>query len=601
MKDTKKYIVIGAFLLVGLVYISRLFYIQVGTDKYRMKAESVLSRVEIQPAYRGIIYDRKGKILAYNKPVFELLGVKRNMSEKFKPQVCEVLKITQAEYDEKIKTFKTSYLPYTFIKEITPEQYSKIRDKFDFPGFEFRPKIIRAYPHKSLANTLGYVAEISDRQLSRDTTGYYKSRDFIGWSGIEKTYERYLQGKRGVTYTKVDAKGVANGTFNEGKWDQVAQKGQNLTTTLDLELQQYGESLLKNKIGGIVAINPKTGGILSMVTGPSYDPNLLSGEGYSRNYGTLVRDTLKPLYHRAVQASYPPGSIFKLLQTIVALGDSSTTLNEKIYCRYGRMGDHAPQGYYDYHRGIMLSSNTYYVQLFNRMLDKDIMPNMYDDTRESYKLWYKTITSFGLGSKLGSDIANENAGQIPSAAFYDKVYKGRWYSSYITSNAIGQGELLITPLQMANMTAILANQGFFYTPHIVSAVDGSTEPVKEFYKRRDSDILNPRYYTAVANAMEDVVLRGTARRAITKGISVCGKTGTIENPHGEDHSCFVAFAPKENPQIAIAVYVENAGYGGTWAAPIASLMIEKYLKGTISDPYKEARILEKDFINPEAK
>lgn len=574
---------------------------QVGTDKYKIKAESVLSRVEVQPAYRGIIYDRKGKILAYNKPVFELLGVKRNMSEALKSQVCEVLKITEAQYDEKLKTFKTSYLPYTFIKEITPEEYSKIRDKFDFPGFEFRPKIIRAYPHQSLANTLGYVAEISERQLSRDTTGYYKSRDFIGWSGIEKTYESYLQGRRGVTYTKVDAKGVANGSFNGGKWDQVAQRGKNLTTTLDLELQQYGESLLKNKIGGIVAIDPKTGGILAMVTGPSYDPNLLSGEGYSRNYGTLLKDTLKPLYHRAVQASYPPGSIFKLLQTIVALGDSSTTLSEKIYCQHGRMGDHAPPGYYDYHRGIMLSSNTYYVQLFNRMLDKDIMPNMYDDTRESYKLWRKTVTSFGLGSKLGSDIANENGGQIPSAAFYDKVYKGRWYSSYITSNAIGQGELLITPLQMANMTAILANKGFYYTPHLVSAVDGSTEPVKHFYKRRNTDVLNPSYYTAVANAMEDVVLRGTARRAITEGISICGKTGTIENPHGEDHSCFVAFAPKENPQIAVAVYVENSGYGGTWAAPIASLMIEKYLRGTISDKVKETRIIEKDFINPTPK
>jgi penicillin-binding protein 2 len=389
------------------------------------------------------------------------------------------------------------------------------------------------------------------------------------------------------------------GSFKEGAYDTTAERGKNLHTSLDLELQQYGEELMKNKIGGIVAIDPKTGGILSMVTSPTYDPNGLTGKHYSKNYTTLVRDKNKPLYNRAVQATYPPGSIFKIVQALVGLGDGSTTVDEQINVSDISIGDHAPAGFYDYKRAIQLSSNRYFVKLYFRMLDKGLDQNMYKNTHKSFALWYESVISFGLGSKLGTDIANESSGKVPSTDYYDKRYgKYRWFRTYIYSNAIGQGELLVTPLQMANMAAIIANNGYFYTPHFVQSIDGDKSLVKEFYKKRYTAVQNPIFYQGVKDAMELVVTSGTAGRARLKDIIVCGKTGTIENPHGEDHSCFIAFAPKDDPKIAIAVYVENAGFGGTWAAPIASLMIEKYIKREISDLAKEKRILEKDFITP---
>lgn len=601
MNKQKPYIIIALFIFVAIVFLTRIFYFQVVTDKFKKRAESLLSKKEITPAYRGLIYDRNNTLLVYNKPVYEIEAIKKNVEPKYRQQICELLDITEDEYEEKFKG-RRSYLPFTFIKEISQEKYAQIQDRFDFPGFDFIPKIIRAYPHRSLANTLGYVGEISQRKLDRDTTGYYRASDLIGLTGLEKTYEKDLKGNRGIKYIKVDAKRVAVGSLYDGQLDTLPIKGKDLYTTIDLELQKYGEKLLDNKIGGIVAIDPKTGGILSMITNPTYDPNLLAGKQYSKNYAELLKDTLKPLFNRAVQASYPPGSIFKVLQTVIALGDSSTNLTEQIYCDGSLIGDHASPGYYNYHRGIMLSSNNYYVKLYYRMLDKNLHSNMYTDTKLSYDLWYKNITSFGLGSKLRTDIANESSGNVPTSKYYDKIHgKNRWYRSAIKSNAIGQGELLVTPLQMANMAAIIANKGFYYTPHFVQSIDKSKEGIERFYIKNKTTVENEEYYTKVADAMEAVVLRGTARRAITKDISVCGKTGTIENPHGEDHSCFIAFAPKENPQIAIAVYVENAGYGGTWAGPIASLMIEKYIKGEISNQRKEDRILAKNFINPITK
>jgi penicillin-binding protein 2 len=335
-----------------------------------------------------------------------------------------------------------------------------------------------------------------------------------------------------------------------------------------------------------------------MVTSPTYDPNLFTGEQYSKHYAKLLKDFNKPLYNRAVQAQYPPGSIFKILQALVGLGDGSTTVDEYINVNDIRIGDHAPGGELDYKTAIRLSSNRYFVKLYYRMLDKKLDGNMYKNTHKSFALWYKQITSFGLGSRLGTDIANEGKGQVPSTDFYDKRYgKYRWYRTYIYSNAIGQGELLVTPLQMANMAAIIANKGYYYTPHFVKSIDGNTDAVKQFYEKHLTTVQNRDYYNGVTDAMESVVMSGTATSARIKDIAVCGKTGTIENPHGEDHSCFIAFAPKDNPKIAIAVYVENAGYGASWAAPIAALMIEKYLKDTITDSWREKRILAKRFIN----
>lgn len=599
MSTNHKYVVIALFSFIGLLYIGKLFHIQVASDKFSTLAQSRLSDSDKLPAYRGLIYDRNGEILVYNKPVFQVQFLKKDINPKNKQKVCSLLKLEAAVYDSLLKAQKQSYLPGVLVKEITPEDYAKIRDQFDFPGFQFVPKIIRAYPHESLANTLGYIGEINKRQLNADTSGYYESGDLIGLSGLEKTYEEALRGKHGIKYYMLNRKRVRSGPFNEGNWDTLSIKGKNLKTTIDLNLQKYGEQLLANKIGGIVALDPNTGGILSIVTSPSYNPNMLSGVNYARNSGLLQKDTLLPLYNRAIQSKYPPGSIFKLLQSVVGLGDSSTTLREKIYCRGGIIGDHAPPGYYDYHRAIMLSSNTYYVQLYSRMLDKEIIPGSYfKDARASYEIWYKSMSTFGLGKRLGLDIPNESSGRLPKASFYDRIHgKYRWAASTIRSNAIGQGEIELSPLQMANMAAIIANKGSYYIPHIVKTIDGKQDGLEKYYQKQETAVTNPVYYDAIADAMEDVVNRGTALRARTKGIAVCGKTGTIENKKGEDHSCFIAYAPKENPQIAIAVYVENAGYGGRWAAPIASLMIEKYLTNTISNKYKEKRVLEKRFIN----
>jgi len=599
MSSNHKYIIVASFSLIALLYIGKLFQIQVANDKFSTLAQSRLSTSDKLPAYRGLIYDKNGEILVYNKPVFQVQFLKKDINPNNRNKICKLLDLTLEEYEEALKTQKRSYLPGILVKELTPEKYASIRDQFDFPGFSFVPQIIRSYPHQSLANTLGYIAEISKGQLRRDTTNYYEQGDLIGFTGLEKTYENYLRGKPGKKYFMLNRKRVRAGSFNEGKWDTLSQKGSNLKTTIDLNLQKYGERLLENKIASVVAIDPKTGGILSMISAPSYDPNALTGINYSKNNYTMQKDTLRPLYNRAVQSKYPPGSIFKLLQTLVALGDSSTTLKDRILCRYGVIGDHARPGYYDYHRAIMLSSNTYYVNLFYRMLDKDIYPNsFFKDARASYEIWENTMRSFGLGQRLGLDVPNESSGNIPSANYYDRVYgKHRWAGSTIKSNAIGQGEVQLSPLQMANMTAIIANKGYYYKPHIVESIDGKHEGLEQFYIKQKTGVTNPIYYEAVADAMEDVINRGTALRARTKGIAICGKTGTIENRKGEDHSCFVAFAPKDDPQIAIAVYVENAGYGGRWAAPIASLMIEKYLTGTISNKYKETRVLEKRFIN----
>lgn len=602
MNKNKHYIIIGFFVIVALIYSIRLFYLQIATDKYKTRAEAILSKIEKIPAYRGLIYDRNNKILVFNKPIYSLEAIIKDIDTTKKVEISKLLGVSVAYFDSlytlNVKT-GNRYRPFVFIPEFDQIEYARIQDRFDYKGFQFVTKIIRAYPHQNLANTLGYVAEISQKQLDKDTTHYYRRGDLIGFSGLEKTYEPYLKGKRGVKYIKVTARGLPMGSFKDGAYDTTAERGKNLHTSLDLELQQYGEELMKNKIGGIVAIDPKTGGILSMVTSPTYDPNGLTGKHYSKNYTTLVRDKNKPLYNRAVQATYPPGSIFKIVQALVGLGDGTTTVDEQINVSDISIGDHAPAGFYDYKRAIQLSSNRYFVKLYFRMLDKGLDKNMYKNTHKSFALWYESVISFGLGFKLGTDIANESSGKVPSTDYYDKRYgKYRWFRTYIYSNAIGQGELLVTPLQMANMAAIIANNGYFYTPHFVQSIDGDKSLVKEFYKKRYTSVQNPIFYQGVKDAMELVVTSGTAGRARLKDIIVCGKTGTIENPHGEDHSCFIAFAPKDDPKIAIAVYVENAGFGGTWAAPIASLMIEKYIKREISDLAKEKRILEKDFITP---
>lgn len=599
MNDNRKYIIQFSFILVAFIFLIKLFHLQVIDSKYKLAAkDNTVRRIPTYP-YRGIIYDRNGEIIVHNTPVYDLMIVKKKAKVKDTTLFCNLLNIERSEFNEIMSgiTGLANNKPMPFLKQLSKEEYARIQDRFVFPGFHFSPRVIRSYPFATLGNSLGYIAEVSKKQLQKDTTGYYKQGDFVGKSGIEATYEKELRGKRGVKFVLVNVKGVEQGAYNEGQFDTLPEPGINLHSTIDIELQQYGEELMKGKIGSIVAIEPKTGEILSIISSPSYDPDLLTGRLYSKNYGKLLTDSLKPLFDRATMAGYPPGSIFKLLQSAILLEEKLVTKNQSIYVdRYPNMGDHSPAGNYTIHDAIRRSSNWYFAKMYKRLLERKVKRNQFEDAEHGFDIWREYVIKFGLGNPLGSDIAHEKGGSVPDNAYYDRWYGDKsWKASTIISNSIGQGELLVVPIQMANFAAAIANKGYFITPHLIKGI-GKKDSLRHSFTIKHYCGIDSSHFTPIINAMEAVINNGTARRAITKDISVCGKTGTAENPHGEDHSVFVAFAPKENPKIAISVYVENAGFGGTWAAPIASLMIEKYLKREISNQYKEKRIKEKSFI-----
>ena len=582
MNHNKKHIIQFVFFLVAIIFLIKLFSLQVIESKYKLAAkDNTVRRIPIYP-YRGIIYDRNEKIIVQNIPVFDLMVVKNKAHVEDTALFCHLLNISTAEFDSIMNgiTGLAVNKPMPFMKQISNEEYHSMEDRFYFRGFHFAPRVVRSYPYATLANSLGYIAEISKTALNNDTTQYYKQGDFVGKSGIEASYEQELRGKRGAKFVMVNVKGIEQGPYNEGKFDSLPEPGTNLISTIDIELQQYGELLMKNKVGSIVAIEPKTGEILSIISSPSYDPNLLTGRLYSQNYSVLLRDSLKPLFDRATNAGYPPGSIFKLLQAAIFLEEGLVTKNQSIYVdRYPNMGDHSPAGYYTIHDAIRRSSNWYFAKMYKRLLQRGVSRDAEEDAEIGFDNWRNYVLKFGLGHKLGSDISHEKGGFVPSNSYYDRYYGDKgWKASTIISNAIGQGELLVIPLQMANFSAIIANKGYYIRPHLIKGI-GTTDTLRPEFRQKISVGIEERHFEVIIDAMEAVISNGTARRAFLKDIVVCGKTGTAENPHGEDHSVFVAFAPKDNPQIAISVYVENAGFGGTWAAPIASLMIEKYLTG----------------------
>lgn len=600
MNNYRPIVVQVFFVLVALVFISKLFYLQIINDEYKIKAkDNTVRKVRVYP-YRGVILDRKQRPVVVNQPVFDLMVVKKKVSDLDTALFCQLLNLPKEDFIKKMDAIYglASNKPQVILKQIPLNEYSRFADLFDFSGFYFNPRIVRSYPHAVMANSIGYIAEISKRELDSDTTSYYTQGDYIGKSGIEKTYEDDLRGESGAKYVLVDVKGVEKGAFRNGELNEPSIPGKNLQLSIDVELQKYGERLMAGKVGSIVAIEPKTGEILAIVSSPSYNPNLLVGRDYSSNYVELLRDSLKPLFDRATQAGYPPGSIFKIIQAGIGMQEKLITPTSRTYVdAYPNMGDHAPAGTYDVKKAITISSNWYFAKLYKRMLHQGKVDNRYEDAEINFNIWHDYVYSFGFGHKLGSDISHELGGSIPSDQLYDRIYGDkRWKASTIISNAIGQGELLVVPIQMANLSAVIANKGYYYRPHLIKQI-GEKDSIPEKFKERLSCMVDPKYFDIIHDAMEQVVCCGTARRALTKDIAVCGKTGTAENPHGEDHSVFIAFAPKENPKIAISVYVENAGYGGTWAAPISSLMIEKYLKDSTTNKYEENRILEKRFIN----
>jgi penicillin-binding protein 2 len=599
----RRYIIQGLFILVSIILLVKLFYIQVIDDSYKLSADNnVLRKLIIYPA-RGVILDRHGKVLVQNEPVYDLMVIPGQVKDIDTLSFCKLINITKKEFDRAFKKAK-NYSPYKaslFQKQLSAKTYAAFQEKlFEFPGFYVQNRSVRLYPDSTAAQFLGYIGEVNEKEIEK-YGGFYSQGDYIGKTGIEKSYEDLLRGQRGVRNIMVDVKNREKGSFFDGKFDSIAVAGDNLISSLDKELQMFGESLMINKIGSVVAIEPSTGEILASISSPSYNPNMMVGRERGNNYMKLLNDPLKPMFIRPIQAEYPPGSIFKVINALVAqqMGviDQNTYYNCPGGYRYGRrgfMGCTHVHGTINLEKSIEESCNTYYGYTYSRMIDHTGLKPSY-----AYKRWREAVQKFGIGSALDIDLPAERKGMIPSADYYTKIFgNNKWTSSFNISLSIGQGELGITPLQMANVMAIVANRGYYYKPHLIKAI-GEKKIIKEEYTKRNNAGIDPQYFDAVIEGMSKVVNSGsgTAYNARITDIEICGKTGTVQNPRGEDHSVFVAFAPRINPKIAIAVVVENAGYGATWSAPIASLMIEKYLRDSISRPaYYTDRLLNANLL-----
>jgi penicillin-binding protein 2 len=592
---SRRILISGLFILIWAAFVIRLFSIQVLNDKYKKSSASISIRNQIIIPSRGTIHDRNGKVLVHNESSFDMMVVASEVKPFDTLLLCRILGIEPEVVRQKIAEARAdAYLrvnPFTLEKQIPPDRVNMLQEiMFRFPGFSIQKRAIRKYPYKIAAHTLGYIGEVDLKKTKDDS--YYLPGDYIGISGIEKSYEKELRGSKGVTKTLKDKFNRNQGAYLGGREDVEAISGQDLFLTLDADLQEYGELLMQNKIGSIVAIEPSTGEILAFVTNPTYDPNLLSGRERAQNYQQLLQDKNKPLMNRALQAQYPPGSTFKIVNSLVGQQMGVLKPETRYGCSSGfhlgslTVGCHSHASPLNLPQSIQHSCNSYYCWAFKDMLEKTPYPN----TKAAYDAWRSLVLSFGLGAKFENDLPYANTGNIPSSAYFDKMHgKNRWKAVSVISLAIGQGEILLTPVQLANLAATVSNKGYYITPHMVRAI-GSPDSLNKKLMVRHQTLVDPSYYNIVIQGMRDVVLAGTATNAAIPDIAVCGKTGTAQNPHGPNHSIFIAFAPMDNPKIAIAVIVENAGYGSTWAAPIASLMIEKYLKGEVQRKDVEERM-----------
>lgn len=599
-RGSKASVITALFVLVGIILLAKMAQLQLFSTKYRDQAQrTALSKKKIYPA-RGLIYDRNGNLLVVNNTIYDLEVIYNNLDPDMDTALfCDLLDIDVLDFEARVaKDWRSprysKSVAFTFMSRIKPDIYSQLQEHlFRFPGFYTVTRNIRGYPHQSAAHVLGYLGEV-DQEVIDESGGVYKPGDYIGVSGLERTYEAMLRGSPGVTYILKDNIGREVGVFDDGSLDSAAISGVDITTSLDLGLQQYGEQLMQGKRGSVVAIEPATGEILSMISAPSYDPNILNlDRNRGQAYKDLLNDTInRPSIDRSVMATYPPGSIFKPIFSMVALQSGITQADRTIYCtgeyEAGKkgyvQGCHAHPTPYNVEIAIEHSCNTYYYQLMREYLEQYgyNRPGMALDTLSSY------LRDFGMGRRLGIDYIYENDGNIPTSGYYDDLYDyvvNGWKSTYVLSLGIGQGELQLTTLQMANLAAIIANRGWYITPHLAKAFSNGATLGPQYKEPRYMRI-DKGHYEPVIDGMERVMRTGTARDMYVEGLDICGKTGTSQNPHGRDHSVFFAFAPKDNPQIAIAVYVENAGFGADMAAPIASLMIEQYLKGGV-DPRRQ--------------
>ncbi|MCG8475419.1 MAG: penicillin-binding protein 2 [Cytophagales bacterium] len=591
-------IIQAAVVMVGLLFAVKLMHIQVFDDVYKRKAENNVLRKVTEYPYRGVILDRNNNYLVYNEPVYDLMIIPKDVEIADTLSFCSLLDMEKEEFVQRYKKCRkySGTRPSVFQKQLTNPELARLQSHLiDYPGFYLKSRSMRGYPHKCLSHVLGYIGEVSLKELKNDKTGYYKSRDYIGKSGLEKQYEEKLRGTRGSSAKLVNVRGEVKGKFGNGKYDTLPIPGSQLKISIDLKLQQYGERLLRDKRASLVALEPSTGDVLAYISAPNYDPTLFTGRNFSKNYSKLENDEDKPLLNR-VNSTYPPGSTFKMVQSLIGLQEGVIRGNETIYCDNSIVGDHAPPGSYTVTKAIRYSSNNFFVKLYKRILEQKADANQFKDAAIGMKKWTRYIHSFGLGKKLGIDIPFDKKGLIPSVAYYDRIIgKYQWKASRIRSVGFGQGELLVTTLQLANMTAAIANRGYYITPHFVKEIDG--EPVRSFEKHKT--LVNHMYFEPVIEGMAQAISQ-TASRAYMKDIEICGKTGTAQNPHGKDHSVFVAFAPRNNPKIAIAVYVENADWGGGAAAVTASLMIEKYLKGEVKRAWLEDYLDRKGYLRKES-
>ena len=611
MKDTfinRKYFIIALMVLASLLLIVRLFVIQIVKDTYRLSADNNVLRYVTQYPARGLIFDRNGKLIVSNQAAYDIMVIPSQTTMIDTAAFCSLLGISDKVFIRQMRAaFNYSRrAPSVFLKQVSDETYAGFQEKmFMFPGFYVQPRTLRKYTRPVAAHILGYVSEVDDGIINRNS--YYKPGDYIGKSGIEEAYENELRGLKGVKIYLVDVFSRIKGSYSDGERDTVAVQGSDIISSIDIDLQEYGELLMKNKRGSIVAIEPSTGEVLALVSAPNYDPGLLVGRVRSENFSRLQSDTaLQPLFNRALMASYPPGSTFKPVNGLIGLQEGVISEETLFGCNYGYLfvGCHSHDSPLDLAGAVANSCNSYFCQTYRKVLEN----TKYNSVSDAFEAWKKYLDEFGFGSKLGTDFINELPGFIPAPSYYDRYHgKGRWKALTVISMAIGQGEIGTTPLQMANMTAAIANRGYYYTPHIVKAVGAGGANNPRFTAKHQLSIDSANFEKIILG-MEGAVSGvpgATARVAAIRGIIVCGKTGTSQNPHGDDHAVFIAFAPKDDPKIAIAVYVENAGFGSTSAAPVASLMIEKYLRNSVTNKAMEQRILdlnlEEKLLNSEAQ
>jgi penicillin-binding protein 2 len=613
--DTRKYVIIAFFLIVGVIYATRLFYMQVIDDSWTLRAQQIAEkRREITPP-RGVVFDRDGRKIVSNSTYYNLMMIEKNIKnfdtvkfakligwtpEMVRERFKEIVEGEGMYYNRHTGKKQSNYQkirPYPFLKELTLEEVANIAPHLEnFPGFYEEVTSMRRYPYANGANILGYLSEVNREEVDKDA--FYSPGNNIGRAGIERFYEDQLRGQKGIKYIVTSALNNAIESYGDGKYDTLAIQGPALKLGVDIILQAYGEKLLQNKRGCIVAIEPSTGEILALVSAPTYDPNLLIGKrNISENYPALVKDPSKPLYPRPLAAEYPPGSTFKLLNSLIGLQEGVITPEFGAPCDKSVVGCHNHASATNLADAIKHSCNPYFYAVTRRIIQQGKKRSNFEDAEIGLNIWADYMHSFGLGKRLETDITGIRPGLIPDAKYYDKWYgHHRWAFSTIRSISIGQGEVMLTPLQMANIAAIIANRGWHYTPHFVKSI-GDKGPLEQFRTKHYSKV-DAIHYETIVEGMRRVVHEpgGTGRRARLKDIVVCGKTGTVQNPHGEDHSVFVAFAPMNKPKIAIAVFIENAkGGGGLWAAPTAGLMIEKYLTGKITEIDREKSILEANF------